>query len=173
MPQISLQDKDRFETARNRLQEKLEGMSFLAHLEELRMRVIKSLLAVGIGFCACWWKHEAIYAWVQKPIMEALHRNGLEAKLVYLNPTEPFNMYLKMGMIAGLFVASPFVLYQVWAFVAPGLYRREKRYIVPFLFFDGAVILRRRLYRLPHCLSAGPRLSGGFRQTVPAHDHHR
>ncbi|MGA3211460.1 MAG: twin-arginine translocase subunit TatC [Terriglobales bacterium] len=133
MPDIGSQDQNTFETARVRLQEKLEGMSFIAHLEELRMRVIKSLLAVGVGFCACWWKHEAIYSWVQNPIMDALHRNGLEAKLVYLNPTEPFNMYLKMSMLAGLFVTSPFVLYQVWAFVAPGLYRREKRYLVPFL----------------------------------------
>jgi sec-independent protein translocase protein TatC len=53
--------------------------------------------------------------------------------LVYLNPTEPFNLYLEVGFGAGLFVASPFVLYQLWLFVAPGLYRKEKRYVLPFL----------------------------------------
>jgi len=53
--------------------------------------------------------------------------------LVYLNPTEPFNMYLKVALLAGLFVTSPFVLYQVWAFISPGLYRNEKRYVVPFM----------------------------------------
>jgi sec-independent protein translocase protein TatC len=71
---------------------------------------------------------------MQKPIMEALHRNNLGEKLVYLNPTEPFNIYLKVGLLAGVFVASPFILYQVWAFIAPGLYRNERRYVLPFMF---------------------------------------
>src|SRR5437899_411793 len=71
---------------------------------------------------------------MQRPIMEALRRNGLSEKLVYLNPTEPFNLYLKVGLLAGLFVASPFVLYQVWLFISPGLYRNEKRYLTPFMF---------------------------------------
>ena len=112
----------------------MEGMSFLAHLEELRMRLIKSFIAVAVGFVGSWYYAERIFAWVQKPIMEALRHNGMEQKLVYLNPTEPFNMYLKVGFIAGLFLASPIVLYQLWAFIAPGLYRHEKRYIFPFLF---------------------------------------
>ncbi len=119
--------------ARRKLEEKMQGMSFLAHLEELRMRIIKALMAVAVGFLACWYYADRIYAWVQRPIVEALRHNGLEQKLVYLNPTEPFNMYLKVGFIAGLFVASPFILYQVWAFIAPGLYRHEKRYVMPFM----------------------------------------
>ncbi len=68
------------------------------------------------------------------PIDAALKAHHLSTDLVYTNPTEPFNMYLKVGLIAGLFVASPFVLYQVWAFIAPGLYRHEKRYVLPFMF---------------------------------------
>ena len=55
-------------------------------------------------------------------------------KLVYTNPTDPFNMYLKISLIVGIFVASPFVLYQVWAFIAPGLYKNERRYVAPFMF---------------------------------------
>ena len=55
-------------------------------------------------------------------------------KLVYLNPTEPFNLYLKVAALAGLFVTSPIVLYQVWMFISPGLYRNEKRYVFPFMF---------------------------------------
>jgi sec-independent protein translocase protein TatC len=66
--------------------------------------------------------------------MDALHRNGMAEKLVYLNPTEPFNLYLKVAALAGLFVTSPFVLYQVWMFISPGLYRNEKRYVFPFMF---------------------------------------
>jgi sec-independent protein translocase protein TatC len=133
MPDTGFDTQQKIEAARRRLEEKMEGMSFLAHLEELRMRIIKSLVAVAVGFLACWYKADAIYAWVQKPIMDALRHNGLDQKLVYLNPTEPFNMYLKVGLIAGLFLASPVVLYQVWCFIAPGLYRHEKRYVLPFM----------------------------------------
>ena len=116
-------------------------MSFLQHLEELRMRIIRALLAVGVGFCACWYYAERIFGYMQKPIMTALSNHHLETKLVYLSPTEPFNMYLKVGFIAGLFVASPFVLYQLWAFVAPGLYKHEKRYVMPFMFFSVGLFL--------------------------------
>jgi Tat protein translocase TatC len=66
--------------------------------------------------------------------MTALASHHLDQKLVYLNPTDPFNMYLKVSFLAGIFVASPFVLYQVWAFIAPGLYRNERRYVLPFMF---------------------------------------
>jgi sec-independent protein translocase protein TatC len=111
----------------------LPAMGFLEHLEELRRRIIYSIIAVAVGFFACWRYAENIYEIMQRPIMVALQHNGLSEKLVYLNPTEPFNMYLKVAALAGLFVTSPFVLYQVWAFISPGLYRNEKRYVVPFM----------------------------------------
>jgi len=119
----------------------LGAMSFLDHLEELRRRIFFSLLAVAVGFGACWWKVEKIYGLMQAPIMDALARNHMSEKLVYLNPTEPFNMYLKVALLAGLFVASPFVLYQLWLFVSPGLYRHEKRYVMPFMFSTVALFL--------------------------------
>jgi sec-independent protein translocase protein TatC len=108
-------------------------MGFLDHLEELRKRIIYSIVAVAVGFGVCWGFRERIYAVMQRPIMDALHKNGLSEKLVYLNPTEPFNLYLKISALAGLFLTSPFVLYQVWQFISPGLYRREKRYVIPFM----------------------------------------
>jgi sec-independent protein translocase protein TatC len=111
----------------------LPAMGFLDHLEELRRRIIYSIIAVAVGFFACWGYAEKIYDIMQRPIMVALQHNGMAEKLVYLNPTEPFNMYLKVAALAGLFVTSPFVLYQVWAFISPGLYRNEKRYVVPFM----------------------------------------
>ena len=114
--------------------ESMPAMSFLEHLEELRRRIIYCLIAVAVGFFACWGYAERIYGIMQAPIMQALHRHGMAEKLVYLNPTEPFNLYLKVGFLAGLFVASPFVLYQVWLFISPGLYRNEKRYVFPFMF---------------------------------------
>jgi sec-independent protein translocase protein TatC len=116
-------------------------MSFLEHLEELRKRLIYSLIAVGVAFGACWGYADRIFAIMQEPIMLALKRNGMAEKLVYLNPTEPFNLYLKIGLMTGLFVASPFVLYQVWLFISPGLYRHEKRYVLPFMFFTVTLFL--------------------------------
>jgi len=112
----------------------LPGMSFLEHLEELRRRIIYCVIAVAVTFLVGWWKADRIFAFMQGPIVTALHAHKLDEKLVYTNPVDPFNMYLKVGFIAGLFIASPFVLYQVWAFIAPGLYRNERRYVLPFLF---------------------------------------
>jgi sec-independent protein translocase protein TatC len=113
--------------------DRMPAMGFLDHLEELRKRIVYSVIAVAVGFFACWGYAERIYGVMQRPIMDALARNNLSAKLVYVNPTEPFNLYLKVGMMAGLFVTSPFVLYQIWCFISPGLYRHEKRYVLPFM----------------------------------------
>jgi sec-independent protein translocase protein TatC len=113
--------------------ERMASMSFLEHLEELRKRIFQALIAVGCGMGICWWYHEALFGFMQRPIMEVLKRNGLPEKLVYMTPVEPFNLYLKVSALAGLFVTSPYVLYQVWLFISPGLYRREKRYAAPFM----------------------------------------
>jgi len=123
-PNESVQENDK---------EKMPSMGFLDHLEELRKRIVYSAIAVAIGFFACWGFAGRIYGVMQRPIMDALARNHLSSKLVYVNPIEPFNLYLKVGMMAGLFVASPFVLYQLWCFISPGLYRHEKRYVLPFM----------------------------------------
>jgi sec-independent protein translocase protein TatC len=121
--------------------EAMPAMSFLDHLEELRRRIIYSIIAVAVGFFACWNYADKIVGWMQQPIMEALKRNGMPQTLVYLNPTDPFNLYLKIGAMAGLFVTCPFVLYQVWMFISPGLYRNEKRYVVPFMVSTIALFL--------------------------------
>src|SRR5437660_9309398 len=113
--------------------EPMPTMGFLDHLEELRRRLVYSIAAVAVGFFACWWKVERIYDVLQRPILVVLKANGLSQQLVYLNPTEPFNLYLKIAALAGLFLTSPFVLYQVWMFISPVLYRNEKRYVVPFM----------------------------------------
>src|SRR5580658_6347655 len=110
-----------------------DSMSFLEHLEELRRRVVYGFLYVVAGLCVCWGFHEKIFAILQRPIAVALANHHLDQKLVYLNPTDPFDMYLKISFLAGVFVASPFVLYQVWAFIAPALYRNERRYVLPFM----------------------------------------
>ncbi len=113
--------------------EAMPVMGFLDHLEELRKRVVYSIIAVGVGFGICWWKVERIYDVMQRPIINVLHKHQLPEHLGYLNPTDPFNLYLKVAALAGLFLTSPFVLYQVWMFISPGLYRNEKKYVVPFM----------------------------------------
>jgi len=113
--------------------ESMPTMGFLEHLEELRKRIIRSAIAVGVGTAACWGFRERIYDLMQKPIVQVLREKHLPEKLVYLNPVDPFNLYLKIAMLGGLFLTSPFVLYQVWMFISPGLYRREKRYVLPFM----------------------------------------
>jgi sec-independent protein translocase protein TatC len=127
--------------AREKIDEHMASMGFLEHLEELRQRIIKSLLAVCVGFCACWFYAERIFGLMQRPIVEALEKHHLPAQLVYLNPTEPFNIYLKVGLMAGLFVASPFILYQVWLFISPGLYRNEQHYVLPFMISSVGLFL--------------------------------
>jgi sec-independent protein translocase protein TatC len=112
------------------------SMSLIQHLEELRKRIIYSLVSVGVGFGVAMWKWEAIFAIMQKPISEALDKNHLPKDLNFLNPTDPFNMELKIALIGGIFLASPFILYQVWNFISPGLYRHEKRFLLPFLFLS-------------------------------------
>jgi sec-independent protein translocase protein TatC len=113
--------------------EPMNSMSFLEHLEELRTRIFHSLAALAVGMGVCWWFHQALFAYMQKPIIDVLRQNGLPQKLVYLTPAEPFNLYLKISALAGLFLTSPYVLYQVWLFISPGLYRKEKRYAIPFM----------------------------------------
>jgi sec-independent protein translocase protein TatC len=139
MPEIA-------ELAPAKPQDTMPAMSFLEHLEELRRRIIYCIVAIAVGFFACWNYADKIFGLMQRPIMEALRRNGMAEKLVYLSPTEPFNLYLKIGALAGLFVVSPFVLYQVWLFISPGLYRNEKRYVFPFMFSTVGLFLAGGLF---------------------------
>jgi sec-independent protein translocase protein TatC len=103
-------------------------MSFLDHLDELRRRLIVSIVAVGIAFFICWAFREKIYDFVTIPITQFTG-----AKLKYVTPAEPFSVYMQISLLAGIFLASPIILWQVWLFISPGLYRREKRFALPFL----------------------------------------
>jgi sec-independent protein translocase protein TatC len=122
------------------------SMPILAHLEELRKRIILSVVGVGVAFFACWFFADRIFALMERPIIQALRNHRLGGGLVYLNPTEPFNLYLEVGLVAGLFVASPFVFYQVWSFIAPGLHRKEKRYLLPFILSTVALFVAGGLF---------------------------
>ena len=120
---------------------RLGSMSLLQHLEELRKRIIYSLAAVAVCFGVGWYFADLIFAKMSIPIKKALADHHYDTLLAVTSPTDAFNLYLKIGLIAGIFVASPFILYQVWMFIAPGLYRHEKRFIVPFLVLSVGLFL--------------------------------
>jgi sec-independent protein translocase protein TatC len=132
--------------------QELSSMGFMEHLEELRRRIIHSAVSIVVGFCVCYGWHEKIYGWMQAPISNALTAHHLPTKIVYTNPIDPFNMYLKVSLIMGIFVASPYILYQVWGFIKPGLYRHERRYVGPFmastvgLFIAGGLFAYKMVY---------------------------
>src|SRR5882672_11003491 len=121
---------------------RMGSMSLLQHLEELRKCIIRSLAAVAVGFGLCWYfAQDKIYPVMQQPIVNVFKKYNMDEKLTYLSPTDPFNMYLKVGLMGGIFLASPVILYQVWGFISPGLYRHEKRFLFPFLILSVGLFL--------------------------------
>jgi sec-independent protein translocase protein TatC len=101
-----------------------------AHLQELRKRLILSFIAVGAGFVFCYAFAESIFNILAAPLIKMMPTGG---SLIFISVAEAFFTYMKVAFIAGLILTSPFVLYQIWAFVAPGLYQKEKKYVVPFV----------------------------------------
>jgi sec-independent protein translocase protein TatC len=110
----------------------LPKMTFLDHLEELRRRLVISLIAVGVAFFVCWAFAEPIFAVIQAPLTKFLAPGD---KLAYTRLTAPFFLYMKVSFFAGLFLSSPVLLLQLWLFVAPGLYKKERRLAAPFIIF--------------------------------------
>ncbi len=109
-------------------------MSFLEHLEELRSRLIRMLMGVGIVFVLSLTFAEKLWLVVQGPAEEALRTLGKKPELVYTSPMEAFQIvWVKLPILSAVFLASPWILYQVWAFIAPGLYKKERRWAVPFV----------------------------------------
>ena len=110
-------------------------MSLLAHLDELRSRLFKAVIGFGLTFAACWMVAGRLLEFLVEPIRKHMFDDG---EIVFINMTEPFTIYMKASALAGLFVAAPWMLYQLWAFVSPALYPRERRLVVPFLVFGTA-----------------------------------
>ena len=113
----------------------LPKMSFLDHLEELRKRLLVSIVALLAGFLVCWGYADKIYGYLQAPLLKVLPPGD---KLAYTRLTAPFILYMKVAFLAGIFLAAPVILLQLWLFIAPGLYKRERRLAAPFII--GATI---------------------------------
>jgi sec-independent protein translocase protein TatC len=108
-------------------------MSFLEHLDELRKRIIYSVIGVFVGFLIACFFIQQLFDFIMKPLQAQLPAGGT---LVYTDPTEAFVLYIKIAAIAGLLIASPVVMSQVWLFIAPGLYAHEKRLAIPFVLLS-------------------------------------
>ncbi len=109
-------------------EEEPRGMTLMEHLGELRTRLVRSFIAIGLAFIVCYTFAEQLFAELCKPLINALPEGS---KLIFTALPEAFFVYVQVGLLAALFVASPFIFYQIWSFVAPGLYEDEKKYMIP------------------------------------------
>ncbi len=150
---------DLIDNVRNAVTDRVElpGMSLMEHLDELRKRLLHSVFYLFAGFIVAYIFHVKLYAFIQAPL------DQLHIPLNYTHPTDGLNLYLKTSLYGGAIIASPFILYQVWLFISPGLYQKEQRYVIPFmastvtLFLGGAWFGYR--YVLPGALNV---LINGF-----------
>ncbi|SRR5260221_5898431 len=116
----------------------LPKMGFLDHLEELRKRLLISFIAITVGFMACWHYADRIYAKLQEPLTKILPKGD---KLAFTRLTAPFFLYMKVAFFAGIFLAAPVILFQLWLFISPGLYRKERRWAAPFILVTSALFI--------------------------------
>jgi len=123
-------------------------MSFLEHLEELRSRILRALGGVGVAFVVSLTFCNDLWRIVSAPAvgaLKALHYKGLnggDPTLMQIAPMDYFNIvWVKLPILTGIFIASPWILYQVWAFIAPGLYKRERRWAAPFVISSAGLFV--------------------------------
>jgi len=114
----------------------MKTMTFLEHLEALRKALLRSLAGLFLGFLIAYAFSEKIYNFLLIPFNEAyrsvLHKEPI---LIFTTLFEPFMAYLKVSLVAGIFISSPYIFYELWKFIAPGLYKKEKKYVLPFVSF--------------------------------------
>ena len=126
--------------------EEQEG-SFISHLTELRKRLINSFIFLLIFFAGCYFFAENLYGFLVEPFANAVKDDGTNRRLIFTALQETFLTYLKVSFFAAFFVTCPFILIQVWKFIAPGLYKHEKKAILPYLvltpilFFLGGMLV--------------------------------
>ena len=114
-------------------------MSFYAHFVELRSRLFRILFAVLLGAVVCFSFASTIYGFLAQPIYQALPEASRE--LIFLNPVEPFFVYLKISILAGVVLTSPYIFFQIWRFIAPGLYAHEKKAVIPLVLSSTVIFI--------------------------------
>ncbi|MDA7573113.1 twin-arginine translocase subunit TatC [Candidatus Pelagibacter sp.] len=122
-------------------------VGFISHLAELRKRLIHSFIFLFIFFIFCYFFAEYLYGFLVEPFAKAVKESGLERRLIFTALQETFLTYLKVSFFAAFFITCPYILVQIWKFIAPGLYKHEKIAIVPYLiltpvlFFLGGMLV--------------------------------
>lgn len=115
-----------------------EKQPFLAHLTELRNRLLVAVIAFGAALVFTYGYKEEIFAVLMRPFISVMPKGS---SFIFTSVTEAFMAYFKLSLVAAVFVASPVILYELWMFVAPGLYEKEKRYVFPFITFGSALFV--------------------------------
>lgn len=116
----------------------LGEMGFLEHLDELRRSLIRALVAAFVGMLACYAFAERLFDWLMLPLFNALPE---KSTMIYTAPHEAFFTYIKVAFVAGIFLTSPYIFYQIWLFIRPGLYAHERKYIMPISFFSALLFV--------------------------------
>jgi sec-independent protein translocase protein TatC len=113
-------------------------MTIWEHLDELRSRLVRAIIAYIIGASAAWSYREPILAWLWKPFADSWRAAGVhgDPELNFAAPSDIFKAYFKLSLMGGLLLSAPVIFYQLWAYVAPGLYKKEKKIVIPFVFFS-------------------------------------
>ena len=121
--------------------EKIKQASFIEHLTELRSRLVKSFIYLFIFFIICYFFAENIYSFLVRPYAEAVKDDDVNRRLIFTALHETFIAYLKVAFFAAFFLTSPLILTQIWKFVAPGLYKNEKKALLPYLIATPTLFL--------------------------------
>ena len=121
--------------------ENINQSSFIGHLTELRSRLVKSIIYLFIFFIICYFFAEEIYSFLVEPYAEAVKDDGVNRRLIFTALHETFITYLKVAFFTAMFVSSPIILTQIWKFIAPGLYKNEKRALLPYLIATPTLFL--------------------------------
>jgi len=121
--------------------EKVNQTSFVGHLTELRSRLVKSIIYLFIFFVICYFFSENIYSFLVEPYAEAVKGDEVNRRLIFTALQETFITYLKVAFFAAMFISSPIILIQIWKFIAPGLYKNEKRALLPYLIATPTLFL--------------------------------
>jgi sec-independent protein translocase protein TatC len=150
-------------------------MSFFEHLMDLRKRIINSAIAIAIGACVGFALSEKVFGIIARPMQAALRQQHLDDKLVYTSPAGAINLIITLGLYVGLVLAAPVVLYQVWLFIAPGLYKHERRAVTAFilssLFLFLAGIAFGYFVMLPYVLAFLTGFQGPFRPLISINEY--
>ena len=150
-------------------------MSFLEHLVELRKRLIHSALAIAVGALVGVTIAQRVYDWLALPIRASLRKQNLDDHLYFTHPAGALNLVITLGLYIGVVLAAPFVLYQVWLFIAPGLYKHERKAIVSFLFSSVFLFLAGIAFgyfvTLPYVLNFLISFQGSFRPLITVNEY--